>query len=779
MYRCASYTCLKRLMTFWSIVATGKVYTIHFTGNAPQNMRFHLLNAIPTEQIVLRVYFESSVRMQVFAGNRFVEDVNLYNGKPKSQLVIDGKWAPNTGSGGYAEQRLSLTCSCLLESVCSEEPGACDTPSNQHGANRYDRQSGYLEMVLVGHGIDSFIEFKAMPVVQVSMTVSTTPQDFYKVKDAFLSSLAAILGINPTRITVVDVVAGRRRNRRLLVSSTAISLEIDPDPVIGFKQVSGSLAVLSNAGSVNVTITRTVNIMPNCSVHFRVGSSPFTNALAGLDFVAAEYIVTFLSLEIEKTVSVPIWNVGTYRLNDATFEILLSQAENASLGTSTLIVAVQCVFPPTPLPPVPFNAPTETQLSIQWDIPEWPNKPVPDFSSILQWGIQCQWKNIFLNLLGNVSYSADSNSYLEINTTLNYSIPGLAPATEASCQVRMQTAVGWSEWSQEGTPLKTLSICRNGIHEWSQYEECDDGNTVNQDGCDWNCSVTRGWSCKNDVGGKSACSSGCGNGNWQDAEGCDDGNFNSGDGCSVACITEIGWTCTASRIDSQTVLSKCNTTCGDGIFVISSEQCDDGNLIDGDGCSSSCSVEVGAVCTSPPSLKSSCHICGNHKLEGSEICDDGGASGACALDCGSVALGWQCSNICVPGPSPVHLPLSPSQTSNSITWVWNLPESHGLPVRVFTIRLAPALYGPDGNITVNWTAVLIYNVTSDPTQKLQQLVTSNLSASTAYILQVRPCSSVGCSPFGLSSPIIQTLSSPQRGFGQIANLLQDSLVSKV
>jgi cysteine-rich repeat protein len=776
MGRCFSYTCLKRLMTFWSIVATSKIYTIHFTGNAPQNMRFHLLNALPSEKIILRIFFETSVRMQVFIGRRFVEDLNLYQGKPKAQLVADGKWAPNTASG-YTEQEVSLICSCSLPPGCPSQ--GCDNPSNEHGANRYDRQSGYLEMVLTGHSINSFVEIKAMPVVQVSMTVSTSPADFYKIKDGFLSALASILGINPRRITIVDIVAGRRRHgRSLLAASASISLEIAPDPVIGFKQTTGSLVVQSNVGRVNITIVRTVNIIPNCSVFFRVASSQFTNAAAGFDFVPTEYTVIFLSLEVEKNVSVSILNAGRYRLNDATVEASLSQAGNASLGSTSLIIAIQSVSPPAPLPPAEFIAPTEADISIAWRIPEWPNKPAPELSSILQWGLICQWKNSFRNSSGNMSALVTYDSSSNVNSTFNYSTGGLAPATDASCQVRMQTPVGWSEWSQRGVSLKTLSVCGNAYREWGESEECDDGGIVNGDGCEWNCTITRGWSCK-EVGGKSICSSGCGNGDLQAGEECDDANLKSGDGCSSACRIELGWACDPNPQTSQRV---CTTTCGDGLTAISREQCDDGNWISGDGCTSSCTIEAGAVCvadTAPPFSKSLCRVCGNKKLEGSEVCDDGGVSGACATDCASVALGWKCSNVCVAGPAPVDRPLSSSQTSNSIRWVWSLPESYGLPVTMFTCLVAPAVYTPSGNVTIEWSGVMAYNISSDSTTKSQQFVASNLTASTAFILQVRACSSVGCSPFGLSSPIVQTLSSPQEDLKQVSSLLVDGVKSQV
>lgn len=84
-------------------------------------------------------------------------------------------------------------------------------------------------------------------------------------------------------------------------------------------------------------------------------------------------------------------------------------------------------------------------------------------------------------------------------------------------------------------------------------EQCDDGNLIDNDGCDSNCRL----------------SDFCGNGIVSANEQCDDGNVFDGDGCDSSCRLEI---------------------CGDGI-VSGSEQCDDGNLVDGDGCSSFCQSE--------------------------------------------------------------------------------------------------------------------------------------------------------------------------------------------
>jgi MYXO-CTERM domain-containing protein len=97
----------------------------------------------------------------------------------------------------------------------------------------------------------------------------------------------------------------------------------------------------------------------------------------------------------------------------------------------------------------------------------------------------------------------------------------------------------------------------------------------------------------------------CGNGTVEAGEGCDDGNKTDGDGCSSTCMVEVG------------------DTCGNGA-VDPGEQCDDGNTTGGDGCSANCTSED----TTGP-------VCGNGVVEGSEECDDGNADNtdACKSTC--------------------------------------------------------------------------------------------------------------------------------------------------
>ncbi|MEZ4392357.1 MAG: DUF4215 domain-containing protein [Polyangiales bacterium] len=81
----------------------------------------------------------------------------------------------------------------------------------------------------------------------------------------------------------------------------------------------------------------------------------------------------------------------------------------------------------------------------------------------------------------------------------------------------------------------------------------------------------------------------CGNGTLQTLEQCDDGNLASGDGCSALCQIEPGYRCTGTL---------CTPVCGDGVRT-PGEQCDDRNNANNDGCSSTCNVEFGYLCVDP------------------------------------------------------------------------------------------------------------------------------------------------------------------------------------
>jgi cysteine-rich repeat protein len=86
----------------------------------------------------------------------------------------------------------------------------------------------------------------------------------------------------------------------------------------------------------------------------------------------------------------------------------------------------------------------------------------------------------------------------------------------------------------------------------------------------------------------------CGDAVVDAGEVCDDGNSVNGDGCNGACAQEPGFTCAGSP-------TVCAPICGDGL-VVGTEPCDDGNPANGDGCSAACAKEPGFYCVGSPSV---------------------------------------------------------------------------------------------------------------------------------------------------------------------------------
>jgi len=205
----------------------------------------------------------------------------------------------------------------------------------------------------------------------------------------------------------------------------------------------------------------------------------------------------------------------------------------------------------------------------------------------------------------------------------------------------------------------TPMTCGDGVLQGT--EQCDDGNTVNGDGCSSTCMIEPHFTCPM-LGKPCVHDVICGDGIIEGAEQCDDGNTVGGDGCSATCELECGWVCppgTACRA----------AKCGDGL-VAGVEQCDDGNTVDGDGCSSVCTLESkpasepeGWLCTTPPKDANGCRgpttctttTCGDKKVEGTEQCDDGndvtgdGCSPFCRLEPSCPATGGACTTVCGSG----------------------------------------------------------------------------------------------------------------------------------
>ncbi len=146
----------------------------------------------------------------------------------------------------------------------------------------------------------------------------------------------------------------------------------------------------------------------------------------------------------------------------------------------------------------------------------------------------------------------------------------------------------------------------------------------------------------------------CGNGILEGNEECDDGNLVDGDGCDHLCRIEEGWQCEGQP-------SVCTEICGDGL-IVGGELCDGDNL-DGETCES-LGLESGDLgcndeCTFDVSECTGEAVCGNGIWEYPEECDGDdfrnatceslgfeGGTLACNEDCTLDTSGCETASIC-------------------------------------------------------------------------------------------------------------------------------------
>lgn len=123
----------------------------------------------------------------------------------------------------------------------------------------------------------------------------------------------------------------------------------------------------------------------------------------------------------------------------------------------------------------------------------------------------------------------------------------------------------------------------------------------------------------------------------RNGEQCDDGNNLSGDGCSTNCELEV------------------LPVCGNGALE-EGEKCDDGNTVAGDGCSSVCTIEVVEVIAT----------CGDGVTDNmTEECDDGnvingdGCDANCKVEDDIIKQIMDKKPVAVkPLPQPIELPVT-------------------------------------------------------------------------------------------------------------------------
>eukprot|EP00759_Apiculatamorpha_spiralis_P009384 PhF_6_TR15991/c1_g1_i1/m.25091 len=235
---------LERPARYYFLVENGQNFTLNFRGQPPTWMRVWMLN---NEWISGQAGVVLKVR---YFGLNSQSRVGMYVNKKRL--------LPSFGFG-YPEDM----------NPPRKAPQPFDTP----GTHYHDRYVN-AELGVAGFSRnvmsftvrpDCFIDLKQEPIIQVSMNVAMTEEDFFNNKDTFVLAMASVLGIDASRMRFANIVAGTKRHFKGLASSTKISLEID-EADTGSQVSEGSSTASSGNSTLGAVMNRLTQVQANTSI---------------------------------------------------------------------------------------------------------------------------------------------------------------------------------------------------------------------------------------------------------------------------------------------------------------------------------------------------------------------------------------------------------------------------------------------------------------------------------------------------------------------------------
>ena len=227
---CGGYTCQERISTFYGIIAPGLNYEIALSSTNPQNMRFHLLNAEESDTIRIAFIYTNPQRLDVYYGDTYVTPTNV---------------RIENGETVYDSKDPSLPFDQFQPTI-----------NDQPGANFYERSVKRLYFILRGN---TPITIRTAPVVQLSLNLApVTVDEFFEENLVF--NLATLLGIDQSRIRIVNVIS-EASNRKRQAVGMSVDIEIGNPPPISNGTVGNDTA--TNQTTVNSTIELDFNELEN------------------------------------------------------------------------------------------------------------------------------------------------------------------------------------------------------------------------------------------------------------------------------------------------------------------------------------------------------------------------------------------------------------------------------------------------------------------------------------------------------------------------------------
>ena len=179
---CHGYTCQERISTFYTMVATGKTYDVHFTSTNPQRMRLHLLNSVDTQKLVVGIFYSNPQRLDIYYNGQYVMPTN-------GKLDEDGEFI-------WENKPIVDYMPALSSSV--------------FGENYFDRDLSTLYILVRG---PLPVDIVTTPVIVVSFGVPAVSVDEF-FGENLINNLVAFLGLDKSQIRIVDIISEDSLRRR-------------------------------------------------------------------------------------------------------------------------------------------------------------------------------------------------------------------------------------------------------------------------------------------------------------------------------------------------------------------------------------------------------------------------------------------------------------------------------------------------------------------------------------------------------------------------------------
>ncbi|CAK8674402.1 unnamed protein product [Clavelina lepadiformis] len=210
---CFGYTCQLRISTFYTIVATGEHFNIFFTGNAPRNLRLHLLNVDDSSTVRVAIWYTKPERLDVVrveSGFYVHPENSVYD--PDQE-----KWVLQKPSTENPDEFLPAIDSAV------------------HGANYMDYNTNLLYITLRGK---EAIEIKTVEAVVIKFGFpAVNIDDFFE--ENLVNNLADYLGVPSYKIRVVEVVRETSSRKRRETNGNTVTFTIVFSDEITNSTVSG------------------------------------------------------------------------------------------------------------------------------------------------------------------------------------------------------------------------------------------------------------------------------------------------------------------------------------------------------------------------------------------------------------------------------------------------------------------------------------------------------------------------------------------------------------